>query len=130
MQVPGLADDGDDRGLGFDEGLHAGVVGRVPALSASHTKGRDLGVAQFQLADFLKILKVLWVRERIAAFNEVDAQLIEATRNEQLVLKRKVDTLALAAVAKRRVVDLNACHSKPAIKKPEALCSGAGNSTW
>ena len=79
-------------------------------LAAGHAEGGDLGVLQRQLADLLEVLGVLGVGERIAALDVVDAQLVEPARDEQLVLEREVDALALAAVAQRRVVDLDACH--------------------
>ena len=39
-----------------------------------------------------------------------NAELVEPARDEQLVLQREVDALALAAVAQRRVVDVDSRH--------------------
>ncbi len=110
VQVPGLADDGDDRRLGVEQRLEAGVVGRLDALAARHAEGGDAGVPQRQLADFLEILEVLGVGQRIAALDEVHAQLVEPARDVQLVLQGEVDALALAAVAQGGVVDVDARH--------------------
>src|SRR5439155_6821802 len=107
----------DDRGLRVDQGFHAGVVSNGPSFAPSHAEGRDLGMAQRQLADLLKIFEILRVGERIADFDEIHSQLVQPASDEQLVLQRKIDALSLAAVAKRRVVDLNASHTWSCNKK-------------
>src|SRR5947208_1673036 len=97
--------------------------GRVPPLvshrtsvtepvsrAARHAEGANLGVLERQSADFAEILEVLGIGERITPLDEIDAEFIEAARDEQLVLQREVDPLPLAAVAQRRVVDLDAWH--------------------
>ena len=61
----------------------------------------------------LEELGVLVVRERIAPFDEVEAQFVQPLSHQQLVLQREADALALAAVAERGVVDLNATHGGP-----------------
>ena len=136
MQVPGLANDRNHRRLRIEQSFQARVLGRRHALAASHAEGGDLGVAQRQLADFLKVLGVFRVRQRIAAFNEVHAQLIEPLGDQQFVLEREIDAFALAAVPERGVVDIDACHDflrglTPAgspfkSNGPEAGCSRAG----
>ena len=85
MQVPGLADDGDDGRLGVEQGLEAGVLLRPDALAARHAEGGHAGVLQRQLADVLEILEILGVGQRIAALDEVDAEIVEALRQTQLV---------------------------------------------
>src|SRR6516164_3772409 len=62
----------------------------------------------------LEILEVLRVGKRVAALDVVDAEVIEPLRDAELILKRKVDALALTAVAECRVVDVNACHEAAA----------------
>ena len=44
----------------------------------------------------LKELGVLRVRERIATFDVIEAQLVEPAGDEQLVLQREADAFALA----------------------------------
>ncbi len=118
VQVPCLADDSDDRGLRIDQCLHAGVIRRGDALASGHAERRDASMAQRGLLDFLEILEVLGVGERIAALDEVDAHVVEPAGDEQLVLQREVDALPLAAIAKRRVINTDAGHDVPAKKKP------------
>ena len=50
-------------------------------------KAAILACSQRQLADCLKILEVLGIGERIAAFDVVDAEFIEPAREQQLVLQ-------------------------------------------
>ena len=107
--------------LGVEQRLEAGILGRRYALAARHAEGGDPGVTQRQLADFLEILEVLGIGERITALDEVHAQLVEAARDVQLVLQGEVDALALAAVPQGRVVNVDACHAcfrnKKALKR-------------
>src|SRR5581483_9776167 len=98
--------------------LEAGVGGGGDALAARHAESGDLGVLERQLADLLEVLEVLGVGQRVAALDEVDAEVVEALRDVELVAQREVDALALAAVAQRRVVEVDACHVGPATKKP------------
>ncbi len=125
VHVPGLADDGDDGRLRIEQGLEARVVLGPGVLAPRHAKGGDSRVPQRELLDLLKILEVLGVGERVTALDEVNAEFIEAARDEQLVLEREVDALALAAVAKGGVVDRDARHGVPANEKsPEATPQG------
>ena len=110
LHVPGFADKRDDRGLPFDQRLQAGVIGRFAVLAASHAEGGDFGVLERQLADFLEVLKVLGIGERIAAFDVIDAEVVQPARDQQLILEGEVNAFALAAVAKRCVVDGDAGH--------------------
>src|SRR5262249_46479772 len=109
----GLADDGNHPGLGIEQGLEASVLRGGDPLAPGHAEGGDAGVAQGELAHLLEVLEVFRVGERIAPLDEIDAQLIEPAGDEQLVLEGKVDALPLAAVAERRVVNLDACHGAP-----------------
>src|SRR5262249_30790866 len=111
MQVPRLTDDGDERRLRVEQRLQAGIVGRRGVLSTGHAERRDFRVLERKLADFLKVLEVLRVRERVAALDEIDAEFVELARDQQLVFEREVPPLALAAVAERRVVNENAGHA-------------------
>ena len=66
---------------GVEQRLEAGVVLGGAVLAPRHAEGGDLGVLQRQLADLLEVLEVLGVRERIAALDVVDAQLVEPARD-------------------------------------------------
>ena len=92
-------------------------------------KAATRACSQRQLADFLEILEVLGIGQRIAALDEIDAQLVEPLGDVQLVLQGEVDALALAAVAQGGVVDVDACHGGPATKKAlkRRFRAGTGN---
>ena len=80
------------------------------AFPPRHAEGGDFRVLERQVGDALEILGVFRVREGIAPLDEVEPELVELGGDGQLVLEREVDPFALAAVAERRVVDLDACH--------------------
>ncbi len=110
VEVPALADDGDDLGTGSDESAQAGVVLGGGVASAGHAEGGDAGAGEVEVADGLEVGGVLGVGERVAAFDVVDTQLVEALGDEQFVLEREVDPLALAAVSQGGVVDGDPRH--------------------
>jgi hypothetical protein len=56
---------------------------------------------------FLEELDVLGIAARPAAFDVVHAEFVESLGNPQLVEDGERDSEALAAVAKRRVVDFD-----------------------
>src|SRR5205807_8100973 len=99
-----------------------GVLVRLHALSPGHAERSHFGMAQSQLARLAKVLEVLGIGKRITALDIVHAQLVKPARDEQLILERKVDALALAAVAQRCIVNANACHDQPATKKALKRC--------
>src|SRR5947209_3472168 len=69
------------------------------------------GVPQLEVADADKELGIFRVRAGEAAFDEVDAELVELLDDEQLVFERKRDPLHLRAITQRGVVELyRACH--------------------
>ena len=105
MQVPALADDRDDRRPRVDQGLHPDVVLGRDVAPPGHAEGGDPGVLQVEVADRAEVGGVLGVRERIAPLDVVNPSFIEPRRDQQLVLEREVDPLALAAVAQGRVVN-------------------------
>jgi len=91
-----------------DEGLHAGIVRGFDAAAAGHAEGADLRVLQLHLAHVAEERRVFRVRQWESAFDVIHAELVELLRDHHLVLKREVEPLALRAVAKGRVVDLDA----------------------
>ena len=74
-------------------------------------KAHSAAVLERLGGDPLKELGVLRIRERIAALDEIEAELVEPAGDEQLVLQREVDAFALGAVAERRVVELDLGHA-------------------
>ena len=67
----------------------------------------SLACLQLQLPGALEKLLVLGIRARPAAFDVVDAQLVQLLGNEQLVVHGERDGLALRAVPERGVERLN-----------------------
>ena len=121
VQVPAFADQRDDFGLRIAERLHADVFFGGDSLSARHSEGGDLRVLERQVGDALEILGVFRIRQGIAPFDEVEPELVELGGDRKLVLEREVDPFALAAVAERRVVDLDAGHGCAAFQELWAL---------
>ena len=68
-------------------------------------KAQTFACCKRKVADGLEVLEVLGVRKRVAALDEIDAELVEPAGEEELVLQGEVHALALAAVAKGGVVD-------------------------
>ena len=60
------------------------------SLAPGHAEGGDLGVLpRSSRATSLEVRGVLRVRERVAAFDVVDAQIVEPLGDEQLVLRAR-----------------------------------------
>src|SRR5207249_5171022 len=69
-----------------------------------------LCLRQFEIASAREVFGVLRVARGVAAFDEIDADLIQPLRDLQLVLQREADAFTLGAVAEGGVVDLDAAH--------------------
>jgi hypothetical protein len=82
LHVPAFADDRDNRCLGIEQGLQAGVLLRSNTFAARHAERGNLCMLERQLAHFSKIFEVLGIREGVAAFDVVHAQLIQAAGDE------------------------------------------------
>ena len=105
MQVVGLADDGDDFGAGVGEDVERGVPGGIDAGAPGRAEGNELRV-ELDVTHTLEELDVLGVGGGEAAFDVVDAQLVEAAGDAQLVLDGERDAFHLSAIAQRCVVKL------------------------
>ena len=83
VQVPALAEDGDDGRAGRDQRLHAAIVFDGVAGEARGAERGEFGVfeMQFSLGAREEVL-ILGVRSGPAAFNVVDAQLVELLGDE------------------------------------------------
>ena len=110
MQVPRLANDDTNLRLRVPQRDHADVVFGSRSTSPRHAERRDRRMLQVEVSRSREVFGVLRIRKWITPFDEVKAQLIQPLRDEQFVLEREVHPLALAAVAKGRIVDLNASH--------------------
>src|SRR5213594_247149 len=107
VEVPGLADDGDHRRLGAETEAQVAVVGGLHARPAGRAEGRHLRVLESEALDGAEELLVAWVRARPAALDVVEAEVVEALGDAELVLEREGDVLGLRPVAQRRVVELD-----------------------
>ena len=92
----------------LEQRLHARIVLRLHPAPAGHAERGDLRVLQLQLAHVAEERLVLRVGQREAAFDVIDAELVELLRDQQLVLQREVEPFALRAVAEGGVVDFDA----------------------
>src|SRR3989454_12617130 len=77
------------------------------------------------VADATEELRVLGVRARPAAFEVVDAQLVQPVRDFQFVVDRKRQALALRAVSQCRVVQEHVPH--PSRRSVRDIKSGAAS---
>ena len=98
VEVPALAEDGDDGGSGVEEladvaVLFDGVLGEAGAAECG-----EFGVAQREFAGAREELLVFGVAAGPAAFNVINSEVVEFLGNEEFVLHGERDGLALRAV--------------------------------
>ena len=103
VEVPGLAEDGDDGGAGFDEGADVAVLMDGVLGEARAAECREPGVVQGEFGGALEELLVFGVAAGPAALNVIDTQLIELLGNDELVVHGERDGLALRAIAESGV---------------------------
>src|SRR5262249_31818448 len=115
MEIPRLADDGDDRCLGAQQCLQVAVVRGAHARAAGGTERGDTCRPEPEPANAAEELLVARIRARPAAFHVVDAQVVEALGDAELVVEREADVFGLRAVAQRRVVELDLPHQPGAM---------------
>ena len=85
MVVPGLGDKADGIGLGFEQCHEAGIVRDRAAGTARHAKRSEGGV---EFAVRTEQFGVGRIGARVAAFDIVDAEIVEHAGNRQLVGER------------------------------------------
>src|SRR5713101_7293723 len=107
VEVPRLAEDGDDRGARLDERLDVAVLLRPHSRTARRAEGGDLGGLEDSVLNALEEAEVLGVRARPAALDIVDAEGVQALGYADLVLHGEGHALALRPVAQRGVVNLD-----------------------
>ena len=112
VQIPGLADDRHDGRSGVACKRHMPISSSgCAAFATRHPKRAEFGMLQRQIADLTEVFgRSFGVRQRIAALDEIHADFVQLLGNQQLILKREIDSLALAAVSKSRIVDLDSRH--------------------
>ena len=72
VEIPGLAEDGDDGGAGFDQGADVAVLMHGVPGKARAAEGGQPGVAQSELGSALEELLVFGVAARPATLNVID----------------------------------------------------------
>ncbi len=87
LLVPRLAHDGDHRRAAFQKVAQALVVSRCHALAARAAERRDLRMLEAHVPYGLEEGDILGVAGRKSAFDEVDAELVQPPRDQQLVLQ-------------------------------------------
>ena len=96
VEVPRLADDGDDGRLGAQQRIEVAVVGSRHAGAPRGAEGGDAGVPETESAHRAEELLVARIRARPAALDVVDAEGVETLGDAQLVVEREADVLRLA----------------------------------
>ena len=108
MEVPALAEDGDDGGSGIDQLTDVAVFLNGILREARGSEGCELCMLQLQTARLLEEFFVFGIGTRPSAFNVVNTELIEFPGNEDFVIDRERDGFALRAVPKSGIESLNA----------------------
>ncbi|OPZ93234.1 MAG: hypothetical protein BWY73_00421 [candidate division TA06 bacterium ADurb.Bin417] len=107
MQVPGLAEEGDDFGLGRKQLVEVFILGRRHAVPAGAAEGGHPGPGEVEFPDLPEEFLVLGVAAGPAALDEIEAELVQLAGELELVLEGEGDLLPLAAVPQGGVVNLD-----------------------
>src|SRR5262249_37914236 len=92
-------------------------------------EGHETGVFQLQFAGLSEELLVLRIRSRPAAFDVIDAKLVELVNHQDLVVRGEANSLALSAVAQGCVERENSHRvTKPPERQPPFSSSGTSSS--
>ena len=89
VQVPGLADQGHHRRIRAEQNFEIDILRRLGAEFSRRAEGCDLGVLELELFHLLEKIGVARIGARIAAFDVVDAHVVELFRDAQLVFERQ-----------------------------------------
>ena len=103
MEVPALAEDGDDGRAGLDERVHVAVFFHRILGEARGAEGGEFGVLEIQLAGAREEVLVLGIAAGPAAFNVINTELVQLLGDDELVVHGERDRLALRAVPERGV---------------------------
>ena len=125
VEIPTLAEDGHNGSARADQRLNVAVFLNGILREAGGAEGRHSGVTEFQAARPLEEVFVFGIGAGPAAFNVVDAQLVEFLANEDFVLDRERDGFALRAVPESGIESLNA-HSKLSLSCSRAFARPTG----
>ncbi len=87
-------------GFRIAQGVEADVVLRLDAFAARHAEGDELRVLELHGFGFGEEGGVFGIGKRIAAFDEVDAEVVEFVGDKNFILDGEGDAFALRAVAR------------------------------
>src|SRR3989338_7666970 len=105
MKIPGFSKDGYDLGIRLQKPFDLRVFRNFHVSSAGGAKGRDFCFLNPGSFDLMEKRHVLGVGTGPAAFYIMNAELVQTLGNQNLVVNRQTDALALSAVAECGVVD-------------------------
>src|SRR5690606_23229106 len=113
MVVPALGDEADRIRARLQHRSKSGIVRRRHAGAFGHTESHEFRPLRALLLEKLRIGRIgAW----IAALDIVEAELVQQTGDDDLVLDRKIDAGRLLAITESRVVEVDALafHALPA----------------
>src|SRR5262249_58228329 len=94
--IPGFRDEADGGGLSLEQRREAWIVRSRTARPPRHA---ERGEGRLEAALLGEQLRVGQVRARITALDIVDAEIVQPTGDDELVVERKIDAVGLRAVA-------------------------------
>ena len=112
--IPGFRHKADGIGFGFEQRREPRIVRRRAAGTARHA---ERGEACFEPARLGEELRVGRICAGIAAFDVIDAELVQHAGYSEFIVERKIDAVRLRAVAQRGVEEIQAFpgHRSPQI---------------
>ena len=105
VEIPGLADDGRDPGLGGEQGDEAGIVLRAPARPSRHAEDGKLGMDKIGHRGVESVVRRVGAGP--AALDVIDAEPVEFLGDGDLVVDVEVNPLGLGAIAQCTVVKID-----------------------
>ena len=117
-----LADQGDDVGPALEQHREARIVGGAAPGPPGHAERAQPGVGERGRVGEEAVIGRVGARP--AAFDVVDAELVEHLGDRHLVGRREVDALGLRAVAQGGIVEI-----EPLVHRPSAAVPAAGAGT-
>jgi hypothetical protein len=99
VEVPSLAENGDDRSTRFEQRAHVGVLIDGVLGETGGAESGQPGMLELEVPRTGEEFFVPGIGARPAAFDVVYAQLVQLLRDDQLIVHRERDGLALRAVS-------------------------------
>src|SRR5690242_16799865 len=120
MQSPRLAHERAHGSEAVGEDAQRRIVGGLDVAAARHAEGGDRGVVERLAREQVEELDLLGVRAGEAGLDQVDAELVEAMCDAQLLLGGEGHPLPLHPVSKGGVVKLDSGHVSGLLKSMKA----------